>query len=195
MRSDAIAGTARECSSGRLGLAGITFQCVQFCTVRFPKIMLTRTRRTDATFTFDITRRSAHAAPSVSCRIKRPGRRIVKGLYRRSVLFGWTLVVRRPATADHGSSLPRTKLLRGRPLVALDVPLNRVRVEVEVSPALQSIARSGGDLLVEAEVLFNGGDADCELEALVEIGRHVILDDGQIARVVIENLRVIGERG
>jgi hypothetical protein len=44
-------------------------------------------------------------------------------------------------------------------------------------------------------VLFDRGDADCELEAFVEIGSHVILDDGESARVVIENLRVIGERG
>jgi hypothetical protein len=55
--------------------------------------------------------------------------------------------------------------------------------------------RSGHDLFVEAEVFFNCGDADFELLAFVEIGRHVILDDGEIARVVIENLRVIGERG
>ena len=54
--------------------------------------------------------------------------------------------------------------------------------------------RSGGDLFVEAEVLFDCGDADCELEALVEIGSHVILDDGEVGRVVIKNLRVIGER-
>jgi hypothetical protein len=55
--------------------------------------------------------------------------------------------------------------------------------------------RSGGDLLVEAEVFFDRGDADCELEAFVEIGREVFLDDSEIARVVIKNLRVIGERG
>ena len=55
--------------------------------------------------------------------------------------------------------------------------------------------RSGGDLLVEAEVLFDRGDADFKLEAFVEIGREVFLDDSEIARVVIENLRVIGERG
>jgi hypothetical protein len=54
---------------------------------------------------------------------------------------------------------------------------------------------SGGDLLVEAEVLFNCGDADFKLEAFVEIGCEVFLDDGEIARVVIEHLRVIGERG
>src|SRR5271155_5611028 len=54
---------------------------------------------------------------------------------------------------------------------------------------------SGSDLLVEAEVLFDSGDADFKLEAFVEIGREVFLDDGEIARVVIENLRVIGERG
>ena len=31
--------------------------------------------------------------------------------------------------------------------------------------------RSGGDLLVEAEMLFDCGDADFELEAFVEISR------------------------
>jgi hypothetical protein len=45
--------------------------------------------------------------------------------------------------------------------------------------------RSGGDLFVEAEVLFDCGAADCELEALVEIGSHVILDDGEVARVLL----------
>jgi hypothetical protein len=48
--------------------------------------------------------------------------------------------------------------------------------------------------LSHGEVLFDCGDADCELEALVEIGSHVILDDGEVGRVVIKNLRVIGER-
>jgi hypothetical protein len=43
-------------------------------------------------------------------------------------------------------------------------------------------------------VFFNCGDADFQLEAFVEIGRGVFLDDGEIACVVIENLRVIGER-
>jgi hypothetical protein len=55
--------------------------------------------------------------------------------------------------------------------------------------------RSGGDLFVEAEVLFDRRDADFKLEASVEIGCEVFLDDGEIARMVIENLRVIGERG
>ena len=54
---------------------------------------------------------------------------------------------------------------------------------------------SGGDLLVEAKVLFDGCDADIELEAFVELGREAFLDDGEIARVIIENLRVVGERG
>jgi hypothetical protein len=44
-------------------------------------------------------------------------------------------------------------------------------------------------------MLFDCGDADFKLEAFVEIGREVFLDDGEIARVVIENLCVIGERG
>jgi hypothetical protein len=52
---------------------------------------------------------------------------------------------------------------------------------------------SGGNLLVE--VFFDRGDADFKLEAFVEIGREVFLDDSEIARVVTENLRVIGERG
>jgi hypothetical protein len=55
--------------------------------------------------------------------------------------------------------------------------------------------RSRGDLFVEAEVFFDRGDADFELEAFVEIGREVILDDSEIARLVVETLRVIGERG
>jgi hypothetical protein len=48
--------------------------------------------------------------------------------------------------------------------------------------------RLGGDLLVEAEVLFDRRDADFELEAFVEIVRHVVFDDREITRVVIENL-------
>ena len=54
---------------------------------------------------------------------------------------------------------------------------------------------SGCDLLVGAEVLFDRRDTDFKLEALVEIGREVFLDDSEIAHVVIENLRVIGESG
>jgi hypothetical protein len=52
----------------------------------------------------------------------------------------------------------------------------------------------GGDLLVEAQVLLDRGDSDFELEAFVEIVRHVVFDDGEIARVVIQNLRVLVER-
>jgi hypothetical protein len=55
---------------------------------------------------FDITRRSAHAAPSVSCRIKRPGRGSSKGCIDAAYCSAGPLVVGRPATPDHGSSLP-----------------------------------------------------------------------------------------
>jgi hypothetical protein len=44
-------------------------------------------------------------------------------------------------------------------------------------------------------MLFNCGDAHFELEAFVEVGRNIALDDSEIVRVVIENLLVIGERG
>jgi hypothetical protein len=50
---------------------------------------------------------------------------------------------------------------------------------------------SGGDLLVEAEVLFDGCDADFELEAFVEVRLNVILDDVEVARVIDERWCVV----
>ena len=72
--------------------------------------------------------------------------------------------------------------------VAADVEVLVVEIVVtgEVVALLPSVGeRLGANLLVEAEVLFDLVDAHFELQAPVEVGLYVVLDDVEVAGVII----------
>ena len=80
--------------------------------------------------------------------------------------------------------------------VAADVEVLVVEVAVtgEDVALLPSVGeRLGANLLVEAEVLFDLVDAHFELQAPVEVGLYVVLDDVEVAGVVVQNLGVVVE--